>query len=239
MKRDEKTTRRDFVGTGLAIIGTAAALGPARVWGAEPEKEKSATAGIGVTPPEDLMREHGVLRRVLHVYEELHRRLTASEDFDPKVLQSAAGIIKKFIEEYHEKLEEDYLFPRFRKAGRLVDLVNLLQVQHAAGRKVTAYLLANTTAEALKDPEMRQGLGDHLRAFWGMYRPHADREDTVVFVAFRSVVSPKEFQELGDKFEDIEHDRFGKNGYEKFVNDVAGLETTLGIENLARYTPKV
>jgi hemerythrin-like domain-containing protein len=237
MNARETTTRRDFLGTGLAILGTAAALGPARVWAAQPEKLTKDE--IGVTPPEDLMREHGVLRRVLHVYEELHRRLTGSEEFDPKVLATAAGIIKKFIEEYHEKLEENYIFPRFRQAGKMVELVDVLKVQHQAGRKVTNFLLANAKAEALKNPANRQDVATHLQAFWRMYRPHAAREDTVLFVALRSVMSPKEFQEMGDKFEDIEQEKFGKGGYEKFVNEVAGLETTLGIENLAQFTPKV
>jgi hemerythrin-like domain-containing protein len=237
MNRNETTSRRDFLGTGLAIMGTAAALGPTRVWAGDPEK--STAAGMGVTPPEDLMREHGVLRRVLHVYEEVHRRLTKNQDFDPAVLASAAGIIKKFVEEYHEKLEEDYIFPRFRKAGQLVDLVNLLQLQHQAGRKVTDYILANATASAPKDPESRQKLADHLHAFWRMYRPHAAREDTVLFVALRTVVSPKEFAEMGEKFEDTEQEKFGKGGFEKIVNNVAGLEKTLGIENLAQFTPKV
>jgi hemerythrin-like domain-containing protein len=99
--------------------------------------------------------------------------------------------------------------------------------------------LASAKAEALKDPEIREGLADHLRAFWRMYRPHAAQEDTVLFPALRSVVSPKEFQEMGDKFEDIEQEKFGKGGFEKIVNEVAGLETTLGIENLAQFTPKV
>ena len=49
MNRNEKTTRRDFLGTGLAILGTAAALGPTRVWAADPEK--SSGAEMGVTPP--------------------------------------------------------------------------------------------------------------------------------------------------------------------------------------------
>jgi hemerythrin-like domain-containing protein len=236
MNRHETTTRRDFLGTGLAILTAAAALGPARVWAAEPEK--SATAEMGVTPPEDLMREHGILRRILLIYEELQRRLKGNEDFDPAVLAAAAGIIKKFIEDYHEKLEENYIFPRFRQAGKMVELVDLLKVQHQAGRKVTDYLLANANQEALKNSAKRQDLADHLRAFWRMYRPHAAREDTVLFVALRSVVSPKEFQEMGDKFEDIEQEKFGKGGFEKIVGEVADLEKKLGIENLAQFTPK-
>jgi hemerythrin-like domain-containing protein len=236
MYEDGKTTRREFLGTGLVIMGTAAALGPTRVWAETPEK--SATAGVGVTPTEDLMREHGVLRRILLIYEELFRRLKKNQDFGPEVLASSAGIIKKFVENYHEKLEEDFVFPRFVQAGKLVDMVALLKVQHQAGRKVTDFLLANAKADALKDQEMRQGLAAHLHAFWRMYRPHADWEDTVLFVDFRSVVSPQEFRELGEKFEDTEQEKFGKGGFEKIVGEVAGLETTLGIEKLSQFTPK-
>src|SRR5207302_4790012 len=39
--------------------------------------------------------------------------------------------------DYHEKLEEDYLFPRFEKAHKLVDLTTVLRAQHQAGRRLT------------------------------------------------------------------------------------------------------
>jgi len=73
------------------------------------------------------MREHGVLRRILLMYEDIQGRLDQGKEFPPEALSSAAGIIQKFIEQYHEKLEEDYLFPRFKKAGKLVELVTLLK----------------------------------------------------------------------------------------------------------------
>jgi hemerythrin-like domain-containing protein len=236
MYQDGKSSRRDFLGAGLVILGTAAALGPTQVWAGDPER--SPRPEVGVTPTEDLMREHGVLRRVLLIYEELHRRLTNNVDFDPGVLGAAAGIIKKFVEDYHEKLEEDYLFPRFQQAGKLVDLVGVLKAQHQAGRKITDVILTNAMASAPKDPGSRKNLAARLQAFWRMYRPHAAREDTVLFVAFRRVVSPREFQELGEKFEDTEEARFGQGGFEKIVSEVAGLEKTLGIENLAQFTPQ-
>ena len=56
-----------------------------------------------ITPPEDLMREHGVLDRVLLVYEAALRKFDAREDFDPAVLTSAAQIVRDFIENYHEE----------------------------------------------------------------------------------------------------------------------------------------
>jgi len=90
-----------------------------------------------VSTNEDLMREHGILKRVLLAYEEIIRRIRAGQDFPPEAVTDGATIIRKFIEEYHEKLEEDHLFPRFRKAGKLVELVTVLNAQHQAGRRVT------------------------------------------------------------------------------------------------------
>jgi hypothetical protein len=90
-----------------------------------------------ISPAEDLMREHGVLKRVLLIYGEALRRIEANEELPPQALLDAAKIIRSFIEDYHEKLEEDFLFPRFRKAKQLVELVEVLNNQHRAGRRLT------------------------------------------------------------------------------------------------------
>ena len=42
--------------------------------------------------------------------------------------------MREFVEDYHEKLEEDFLFPEFEKRNELVPLVKVLREQHAAGR---------------------------------------------------------------------------------------------------------
>ena len=44
----------------------------------------------------------------------------------------------------------------------------------------------------------------NLQLFIRMYRPHKAREDTILFPAFHSIVSPDEFDALGDAFEDQE-----------------------------------
>jgi hypothetical protein len=41
---------------------------------------------------------------------------------------ASAKLIRSFAEDYHEKLEQDYMFPRFRNANRLVDLVDVLYI---------------------------------------------------------------------------------------------------------------
>jgi hemerythrin-like domain-containing protein len=189
----------------------------------------------GVAPPEDLMREHGLLNRIMLVYEELGRRIRAKQDFDPKFLGDSAGLIHHFIEDYHEKLEEDFLFPRFEKAGKLADLTAVLRRQHVAGRVLTEQITRLTRA-ALADAD-RVRLAAALRSFNHMYRPHAAREDTVLFPELRGLVGKHAYEELGDQFEDKEKQMLGDHGFEHAVEEVAKLERAFGLDDLARLTP--
>ncbi len=70
-----------------------------------------------------------------------------------------------------------------------------------------------------------------------MYRPHAAREDTVLFPAFRELIGKGGYEELGEQFEDQEHRLFGEHGFADTVVQVAHLESTLGIADLAAFTP--
>ena len=227
-------SRRRFLRQGGALAAAAALLGPAQLLAAAPTK----AVAIDVTPTEDLMREHGVLRRLMLTFDEFAKRLRGGAEFSPALITQAAKIIRTFIQDYHEKDEEEAIFPRFVKAGKLTDLVQVLIAQHQAGRRLIATL--ETSAQAnLKDPAARQQVGSLLASFNRMYRPHAAREDTVLYPAFRTVISPKEFEALGDQFEDKEQKLFGKDGFEKIVAEVEGIEKQLGLYDLAQFTPKV
>jgi hemerythrin-like domain-containing protein len=230
------TARREFL-TRAGLIVTGAVLSyPGRVLaeGRPEKKEKDEEKGAAqVSPPEDLMREHGVLRRTLLIYEDIEGRLTSGKEFSPDLLEATAGIIKKFIEDYHEKLEENYLFPRFEKAGKLVNLVHVLRLQHEAGRHLTQFIMKSAATRI-----ERKDLGTSLRMFIRMYRPHAAREDTILFPALHQITSRAEFADLGEEFEDKEQALFGKEGFESVVREVAKLEEKLGIYDLSQFTPR-
>ena len=231
--------RRRFLGvlaSGTALVLTGCASGPRAGLGkTESELENHEEE---VSPAEDLMREHGVLKRVLLVYGEVLRRVEANEDIPLQALLDSAGIIRSFIEDYHEKLEEDFLFPRFRKANRLVDLVEVLTEQHQAGRRLTDITIRLAAPQALKDPRDRRNLADSLRLFSRLYNPHAAREDTVLFPALHEIVNPNEYGALGEDFEKKEHKLFGDDGFEKMVDRVAAIEKGLGIYDLSQFTPR-
>jgi len=243
MERIGGLTRRIFLGKIGGLLSAGAIITPhefiAKAGAAEKGgrnlKEKE---GEGVAPAEDLMREHGVLSRLLLVYEDILRKLKTNKTVSPEVLTSSVGIIRRFVEDYHEKLEEEHLFPRYEKAGKLVDLVRVLRQQHEAGRRLTDQIRGRFTAAAQEDPWERKELAKSMLLFIRMYRPHKSREDTVLFPAFHSLVSPAEYARLGDEFEDREQALFGQEGFEKIVVEVAKLERTLGIFDLAQFTPK-
>ena len=154
---------------------------------------------------EDLMREHGVLNRILLIYEEGLRRLRAKEDIPPTVFRESATLVRKFVEDYHEKLEEKFIFPEFTKHNKLTDLVKVLLKQHEAGRAVTDVVLRDAADDRFTKEDARHQLVESCQAFIRMYRPHEAREDTVLFPAFRPLVGAKEYDELGEKMEAAEH----------------------------------
>jgi hemerythrin-like domain-containing protein len=198
--------------------------------GAREHGEDSAEAEV--TPGEDLMQEHGVVERILLLYDETARRIERGEAFDGAVVRSAADIVRRFVQDYHERSEEEFVFPRLEAARREVELVATLRRQHQRGREVTDVIVRLSGGPATGSAELARA----LRGFERMYRPHAAREDTVLFPAFREVVGRSAYHELGERFEATEHAHFGEHGFERTVAEIARLETALGIDDLARFT---
>ena len=235
----EMDDRRSFLKNGaIALGGTALACAGAALAQEKKAGEDDSKKEEDVTPVEDLGREHGLLNRVLLVYDEFVRRLNAKSELEPKLVLDSANIIRHFIEDYHEKLEEEQLFPRFEKAHKLTDLVAVLRQQHQAGRGVTLQIIQRADASSLKQAAEREKLATSLKQFIRMYRPHEAREDTVLFPALRSIVSGNEYDSLGDEFEKKEHELFGREGFEGMLEKVTTIEKALGVYELSQFTPR-
>jgi hemerythrin-like domain-containing protein len=185
---------------------------------------------------EDLMREHGILNRILLIYEEIIKRITNSTEFPLELFEQAVAIIKSFIEDYHEKMEEEYIFPIFEKHKKEVRLVKTLKNQHTKGREITAQV--QKLIQGPLDQKNKSVLKNLLQKFIRMYRPHEAREDTELFPLVRSLITEQEFKMLSEKFEDSEHELFGKTGFQTILKKVEDIEKELGIFNLEQFTPK-
>jgi len=232
-----KSDRRRFLGA-TAAWG-AAAFFTSQAYGQEDNQQKGERdSAEEISATEDLMREHGVLNRILLIYEEGLRRLRSKEEVPPEVFHASATLVRKFVEDYHERLEETFIFPEFEKRQKLTDLVATLRAQHQAGRQVTDVILRNAVADRFAKNEAQQEIIRSSEAFIRMYRPHEAREDTVLFPTLRTIVPAQRIDELGEQFEAREHQLFGEEGFAQTVEQVASIEKQLGIYDLAQFTPK-
>jgi hemerythrin-like domain-containing protein len=231
----DEYNRRKFIAKGIKISAITGLSGIA-LFSACKDKEEEEEEGQKVSPPEDLMQEHGLLNRVLLIYDTCRIHLIKNESFPLEALADSASIIRTFVEDYHEKQEENYLFPRFQKANQLTDLVAVLKQQHDAGRAITDKVMELSKHVSRTETE-NQTLIRLLTDFNTMYRPHEAREDTVLFPAFRKIVSKHEYDSLGEEFEDNEHKLFGADGFETMIGKVTAIEKSLGIYDLAQFTP--
>ncbi len=238
--------RRSFLRATGGFAAAAAVL-PAALLAENTVAQEQHERYYDVSTNERLMREHGILKRVLLMYDEVIRRIDARQDFPLQTAIESVEIIRKFIEDYHEKLEEDHIFPLFRKyyrrddvlrlyAQKLLDLVDILYAQHQAGRPLTDRILS--TLKSLKTSNDRQNLAHDLRAFIRMYAPHVAREDTVLFPALHIIITRQEYEALGEKFDEIEHKTFGTDGFDIYLDQVTAFEKYLGIYDLAQFTPR-
>jgi hemerythrin-like domain-containing protein len=205
-----------------------------------PQEDKSKDSKEPeVTATEDLMREHGVLRRALLVFLEVVPKLRQNPaGVDAAALQQAAKLFRTFGEDYHERmLEEQHIFPLMRKQGpELKRYAEILVEQHNRGREVTDYVLAVTNGPRISVAQI-DPLAKVLESFVLMYQNHAAREDTIVFPAWKKNFTNKQLDEISDQFEDIEHKMFGKDGFEDAEKKMGKIEGELGFADLAQFTP--
>ena len=217
----------------VLAAGSAGAAFAAKQQPKETKPPPEVVKKIGAV--EDLMREHGVLRRVLLVYRQTAVKLRAGAKVDPKQIRHAAQLFRDFGENYHERmLEQAYVFPTLRKAeSPAAALVPTLVAQHDRGRDITDYIRNVTHKNAIGDVE---AFARALETLDAMYENHAAREDTIIFPAWREALSEKQLREMGETFEDIEHRQFGKDGFDNALKQVAAVEEALGSADLAQFT---
>lgn len=213
---------------GLAAGGATLLVGCAR----------SGEQGEEVSATEDLMREHGVLRRILVVYGEVAPILRAAPaNLDAGGLAAAADLFRTFGETYHERLlEEQHIFPAVRKlGGEAAALVDVLLMQHQRGREITAFVQAKAAAGKVA-PSDAEPLARALESFVRMYAAHTAYEDTIVFQAWRKSLTKKQLGAAGEQFEQIERQQFKGDGFDMAVEEITRIEQRLGLHDLRRYT---
>ncbi|MFO7957718.1 MAG: hemerythrin domain-containing protein [Candidatus Brocadiia bacterium] len=186
---------------------------------------------------EKLMREHGLIQRLMNVYQECADRLAVGEDLPDGLILNAGALADEFIESYHEEAEQKYVYPVFVEAGRMADLVAVMVRQHAIGRRLSEQTIYQAGQGEQAEPETRDSL---MRTCWRysrMYRAHVAFEDSILFPELRDVVSGEEFWQIASRIRAFEHETLGRGGLAQVGERVAEIEALLGLEGLDSFTP--
>lgn len=238
--RRQLITSLSLAGAGALLVGCSTRT-TSRRGAANDDGRPSApgeAAPIEVTATEDLMREHGILRRALLVYQESAVRLRQDPAAMPaEALEKTAQLFRVFGEDYHEqRLEETYVIPLIRKVqGPVAAFADVLVAQHARGREITDYLLSVSKGDRIAENQV-DSVRNALESFVRMYNHHATVEDTVVFPAWKTATGEQEYSELGEKFEEIETEIFGADGFQTALKRMEEIEASLGLTNLDMFT---
>jgi hemerythrin-like domain-containing protein len=148
---------------------------------------------LEVSAVEDLMKEHGILNRLLLIYEKFIDQINNKQKLNKKIVLASALLIRKFIEDYHEKTEETYVFPKIKHINQ--KLIEELIKQHRKSNELTDKIIELSKVDG--DSNLDE-LKNNLKSFVYMYRYHESREDTEVFVWFKnSFQNKKEYEEMG------------------------------------------
>ena len=228
---ERRVRRRDvFAAVGGLAAGAAAAGIPLALTSSGPVSAEP-------TPGEDLMSEHGLLVRILLIYRDQLARFQSAGQVDAGHLHDAALIIHDYIEGFHEILEEEFVFPSLLDAGQLTSTIMTLLLQHGRGRQVTELILTTAAGGGVVRGATAATLARAIGLFVTMYEPHEAREDTVIYPAYRKLLSPADVADLSDRFASLQSQQFGPNAFAEMVGKVVVIEQALGIYDLNRFTP--
>src|SRR5271157_6084428 len=100
MDTQNPLSRRNF-------ISFAAATGAAVMAGcSKPDQPR----GDSTTPLEVMARHHGVTCRAIAILEEIRGGMDARMDLPPETIIGTVEIIRTFVMDYHQQMEEKYIF---------------------------------------------------------------------------------------------------------------------------------
>ncbi len=168
---------------------------------------------------EDLFQEHGVLRRLLVLFD----RFVTIRSVDPRVLIPATTLFAEFGADYHAKTEEKMIFPIFAKSAAC-------HVQEFKREHKTATAMVKAIASFAKYGHMND-LCHTIPAFTELYHSHSAREDLIIFAKLRTKLGDRRLHTLSVEVEEFKADILGENAFAEAVKMLNDIEMTYGYKH--------
>ena len=224
----------------IAVSGTGVMLAavPARAQVTPGREERIVDAQTTAT--EELMLEHGVLRRCLAVFGESAARLSGRGNGGPvpaDALRDAVALFIGFGGQLHERrIEEEIVFPQVSRIDETLDATaKVLKFQHDRGQQILGWVQDRTREGRIGRGDDRP-VADALAGFVRMYTYHAALEDTVVFPRWKLSLKGDQHRELVRRFEEIQAKEIGRDGLANALERLVAIESAFHLGQLAQWT---
>jgi hemerythrin-like domain-containing protein len=161
-----------------------------------------------------LQYDHGLIRQVIDVLGEAVKQRTVEKYLEE--MKEIVGFMEKFMDGFHHRKEELFLFPAAVKAGYIseADRDDLVSDHDEARRLVAsmhAALLIKDFTSFYRDGKK---MADHMLS-------HIREEEDTIFPKIEERMSPEEDMVINKQFEDFLSQRFSEDLYpatESFAN---------------------
>jgi hemerythrin-like domain-containing protein len=226
---NQKFSRRQFLAKGFVMGGgLLASMGAS-----------SLCISVKVKSPiEVLTRDHGLMRRILFIYKEIICLCPATQDLPTDLIRQAAKAYQKLADDFHQKLEDEFLFPPMVKACDHAELIEVLWQQHTVDHHFTTRLLSLTSAAIFKDDSNRNETRNTICNLARMMEHHMAWEESDLFPAYFCLVSAKDYRDLSEIVARRQEQIFGCEGINALIAEIVELENILGIHHLECFTPE-
>ncbi len=179
----------------------------------------------GHDPIEILMHEHRVIEKMIDVLISVTRRIEKGESVDVGDLRSITDFISTFADKCHHGKEEGLLFPAMKDRGIPEEggPIGVMLVEHEEGR---AAVRGMREAIELMDKGDPAGSKLFIRNAWryvNLLIDHIQKEDNILYVMARDVLSHEDMEKLLVQFERVEKEDIGEGVHEKYIELVENL----------------
>jgi hemerythrin-like domain-containing protein len=180
---------------------------------------------------ESLTRGHGLLIRSLRIYDTAVARSGKGEAVDPVLVKTTADLVLHYFHDYHEPMEEKYIFGPLELHKKCFSSIQVLKMQHG-----TSYELNQRISKLAGSGKLTPEALGYMSGFSKMYTHHSSWEDTVIFPAFDAEEKRSDIDSLAETFANEERKILGSDAFESFLGKIADVEKQLNIYDLAAST---
>jgi hemerythrin-like domain-containing protein len=174
-------------------------------------------------PIQELMNDHRLIEKVLSSLEK--RLADPDEPFPAEFVEQALDFLVSFADGCHHYKEEETLFPAIANLGVPVEggPIEMMLHEHKEGRRCIKGIRDNLPAAREGNTRSQDAVRRFAAEYTGLLRHHIWKEDNVLFLMAKQVLTADAAEEVARRFSDESNPHLAsavKQRYAEFANSL-------------------